>query len=80
MKVKHHNHIIGKYRRPTHQELNLNISLTKKILVVFHNLESYDSHLTFQEIGKYNFKINVIPKTLEKYMSLTIQQPKKKDI
>ena len=45
---------------------------------MFHNLQNYDSDLIFQEIGKYNFKINVIPKTTEKYMSFTIQQPKEK--
>ena len=31
---------------------NLNLSLTKKITAVFHNLQKYDSHLIFQEIGK----------------------------
>ena len=61
-----------------HQQYDLNLSLVlKKIPVVFHNLQNYDSYLTLQEIGKYNFKINVIPKT-EKYMSFTIQQPKEK--
>ena len=47
---------------------------------MFHNLQNYDSHLVFQEIGKYNFKLNVIPKAMEKCMSFTIQQPKKKGI
>ena len=41
-----------------------------------HNLQNYDSHLVFQEIRKYNFEINVMPRTVEKYMSFTIQQPK----
>ena len=61
-----------------HQDCNLNLSLTKKIPVVFHNLQSYDSCLIFQEIGKYNFKINVIPKVIEKYTSFHIQQSRKK--
>ena len=30
--------------------------------------------------GKYNFKINVIPKTTANYMNFTIRQPKKKGI
>ena len=30
-------------------------------------------HLIFQEVGKYNFKINVISKTVEKYISFTIK-------
>ena len=45
---------------------------------MFHNLQNYDSHLIFQEIGKYNFKINVIPKAIKKYMSFTIHEPKEK--
>ena len=47
---------------------------------MFHNLQNYDSLLIFQEVGKYDFKINAIPKTVEKYMNFNIQQPKKKDI
>ena len=60
------------------QERKLNLNLNKRIPAVFHILQNYDLDLIFQEIGKYNFKINVIPKTIEKYMSFTIQQPKEK--
>ena len=45
---------------------------------MFHNLQNYDSHLIFQEVGKYNIKISVIPKTIEKYVIFaTKQQPKR---
>ena len=57
LKVKDHIHIIGKYQGSAHQECNLNLSLTKKIPVVFCNLGKYDSPLIFQEIGKYNFNM-----------------------
>ena len=30
------------YWRSTHQEYNLNLRLSKKVPVVFHNLQSYD--------------------------------------
>ena len=56
-----------------HQDCNLNLSLSKKIPVVFHNLQNYNSHLIFQEPGKYDFKINVITRTIEKYMSFSIE-------
>ena len=49
------------------QERKLNLNLNKRIPAVFHILQNYDLDLIFQEIGKYNFKINVIPKTIEKY-------------
>ena len=40
--------------------------------MVFPNLNKYDSHLTMQELGKFNLKINVIPNGLEKYISFII--------
>ena len=39
VKVKHHDYINEKYRDPVHQNRNLNLSLTKKIPVVLHNLQ-----------------------------------------
>ena len=53
--------------------LDININLTKKISVVFCNYQNYDSHLMFEESKSYNFKINVIPKTIEKYMTFSIE-------
>ena len=47
---------------------------------MFYNLQNYDSHLTFQEIGKYDFKIHLLPKTIENNMSFANEQPKKKSI
>ena len=37
-----------------------------------HNLKKYYSYLIIQEVGKFNFKISVIPNGLEKYMSFNI--------
>ena len=74
MKVKGHNHVTGKYRASAHQACNL----SKRFPFVFYSLQSYDSHPIFQEIGKYSFKINIMPKPTGKYTSFTIQQPKEK--
>ena len=38
--VKDHNYIIGKDDGLSYQKRNLNLRLTKKIPVVFHNLQS----------------------------------------
>ena len=65
-------HITGKCRSSAHRECNISLRLNHKIPVVFHNLKSYDSHLIMQELGKVNFKINIILNRLEKYMSFTI--------
>ena len=45
--------------------------MTKKVPVIFHNLEGYDSYLIFKKLSKFNVKIRVIPNGLEKYVSFT---------
>ena len=80
MKGKDHDHITRKYWESTHQECILNLILSKEIVAVLHNFQNFDSHLIFRENGKNNFKINVIPKIIEKYTSSTIKKPKEKDI
>ena len=42
------------------------------IPVVFHNLRGYDGHLIFQQLGKFTDKIDLIPNTLEKYISFSV--------
>ena len=71
-KVRDHCHITGKYRSSAHWSCNINLKLTKKVPVIFHNLKNYDSHLIMKKIGKFNVKVNVIPNGLEKYMDFTI--------
>ena len=72
IKVRYHCHVTGKYRGSAHRDYNINLKLNHKIPIVYHNLKNYDSHLIMPEPGKFNFKINVIPNGLEKYMSFTI--------
>ena len=52
-----------------HIKIVIHPSLSKKMPFVIHNLQNHDSHLIFQETGKYDFKINATPKTIEKYTS-----------
>ena len=37
---------------------------------MFQNLRGYGSHLIFNELDKFDVKINVIQNWLEKYMAL----------
>ena len=55
-----------------HTDCSINVKLNHKIPVVFQNLKNYDLHLLMQELSKFNFKINVVPNGLEKYMSFSI--------
>ena len=41
--------ITGKYRGYANRDYNIKVELNAKILVVFHNLRNYDSHLIMQE-------------------------------
>ena len=68
-KVRDHCHVTGKFRGAAHWDCNINFQFTKKVPVIFHNLEGYDIHLIFNELDKFDVKISVIPNGLEKYMA-----------
>ena len=68
-KVRDHCHVTGKFRGAARWDCNINLQLTKRVPVIFHNLRGYDSHLIFDELNKFNVKIDVIPNGLEKYMA-----------
>ena len=63
-----------KQRGFAHWNCNINLKLTKTVPVIFHNLRVYDSHLIMKEIDKFDVKVNVIPRGLEKYMAFTINK------
>ena len=74
-KVRDHCHITGEYRGPAHSKCNLKLKMSRKLPIVFHNLEGYDGHIIFKELNNFdNIDIQVIPKTSEKYMSIIINR------
>ena len=73
-KVRDHCHVTGKFRRPAHWSCNINLHLTKKVPIIFHNLRGYDSHLVFCELNNFDVKISVIPNGLEKYMAFFLNK------
>ena len=73
-KIRDHCHVTGKSRGAAHQNCNVNLKLTKKVPVIFHNLRGYDSHLIFNELDKFDVKIKVIPNGLEKYMAFFLNK------
>ena len=72
-KVRDNRHITGKYRGSAQKDCNTYSKLNHKTPLVFQYLKNYDSHLTIRELDKLNFKINVIPNGLDKYVNLTIK-------
>ena len=72
-KVKDNCDVTGKFRGAAHWNCNINFQLTKNLLAIFHNLRGYNSHLIFNELDKFNVKINVIPNGLEKYIAFFLK-------
>ena len=68
-KARDHCHVTGKFRGAAHQIFNINLQLTDKVPIIFHNLKGYDSHLIFCELNKFDVNISVIPNGLQKYMA-----------
>ena len=68
-KLIDHSHVTGIFRGAAHWSCNINLQLTKKVPIIFHNLRGYDSHLIFCELNKSDIKVSVIPNGLEKYMA-----------
>ena len=67
-KVRDHCHVTGKFREAGQWSCSINLQLTKKVPLIFHNLRGYGSHLIFGKLNKFDVKIDVIPNRLEKNM------------
>ena len=73
--VKDHDHITGLYRGAAHNECNFKLKLDSKkvqILVIFHNMKNYDSHLLMQAMARVQGEIKCIPTNTEKYISFSL--------
>ena len=51
---------------------NINLRLSRKLPIIFHNLQGYDGHLIFKELNNFNVDTGVIPKGIDKYMSIMV--------
>ena len=66
-----HDHLTRKFRGAAHSQCNLQYQLPKFVLVIFHNLSGYDSHLFIKQLGKSQGSINFLPINEEKYISFS---------
>ena len=46
--------------------------ITRKLPIIFHNLQGYDGHMIFKELNNFDVDIAVNPKGTDKYMSIIV--------
>ena len=44
-KVRDHCHVTGKFRLTAHNKCNTNLRLSKKLPIIFHNLQGYNGQI-----------------------------------
>lgn len=73
-KVRHHDHITGKFISSYCNDCNLSYQYKPFLPVYIHNLKGYDSHLFVNALYKYgenNKDISCIPNNEERYISIS---------
>ena len=73
-KVRDHCHVTGKFRGAAHNKCNLKLRIPRKLPIIFHNLQGYDGHIIFKELNNFDVDIAVIPKGIDKYMSIIVNR------
>lgn len=73
-KVRDHCHLSGKYRFPLCSVCNLTRAKSSPhIPVFFHGLSNYDSHFLVQKLADFDCgDVHVIPRNVEKFLSMSI--------
>ena len=51
-KVRGPCHVTGKFRGAAHNKCIINLRLSKKLPIIFRNLQGYDGHIIFKELNK----------------------------
>ena len=73
-KVRDNCHVTGKFRGAAHNKCNINLRILRKLPIIFHNLQGHDGHIIFKELNHFNVDIAVIPKDIDKYMSIIVDR------
>ena len=67
-------HVTGKFRGAARNKYNLKLIIPRNLPIIFHNLQRYDGHITFKELNNFDVDIAVIPKDIDKYMSIIVNR------
>ena len=73
-KVRDHCHVTGKFRGAAHNKCNSKLRISRKLTLIFHNLQGYDGHRIFNELNNFDVDIAVIPKRIDKYTSIIVNR------
>ena len=68
-----HCHITGKFRGAAHKKCDLKLKISRKLPIIFHNLQGYDGHIIFKELNNFYVDVAVVPKGIDKYMSTMLK-------
>ena len=73
-KLRDHCHVTDKFRGTAHNKYNLKLIIPRNLPIIFHNLQGYDGHITFKELNNFDVDIAVIPKHIDKYMTIIVNR------
>ena len=73
-KVRYHCYVTGKFRGAAHNKCNINLRLRRKLTISFYNLQGYEEHIIFKELNNFDVDIAVIPKGIDKYISVIVNR------
>ena len=73
-KARDHCHVTGKFRGAAHNKCNLKLRIPRKLPIISHNLRGYDGHIIFKELNNFDVDTSVIPKGIDKYMSIIVNR------
>ena len=65
---------MGRFRSAAHNKCNINLRFPRKLPIVFHILQGCDGHIIFKELNNFDVDIDVIPKGIDKYMSIIVNR------
>ncbi|XP_048256619.1 uncharacterized protein LOC125382162 [Haliotis rufescens] len=72
-RVLDHDHLSGAFRQVLHNKCNLNFQLQKKVYLMLHNSERYDTHLILEAAREFGERsIQIIPHNSEQFLSFTV--------
>ena len=67
-KVRDHCHVTA------HNKCNLKLRIPRKLPIIFHNFQGYGGHIIFKELNNFDVDFAVIPKGIDKYMSIIVNR------